>query len=96
MDPNRHSGLRPSLAGRPWFWETSAHAAMRFISKLRHGASSVAAEGGLGRLAVIVGERERRLSMRWAGRRLRKPERRSMSRNRRPGLAKGLSGPTPP
>jgi len=42
----------------------SASAAMRFISKLRHGASSVTAEGGLGQLAAIAGERERRLAMR--------------------------------
>jgi hypothetical protein len=29
---------------------------MRIISKLRHGASSVAAEGRLGQLAGIAGE----------------------------------------
>ena len=59
--PRSTSELKKSVYG---YRETYSSAAMRFISKLRHGASSVAAEGGLGRLAAIAGERERRLSMR--------------------------------
>ncbi len=36
---------------------------MSFISKLRHGGLSVAAEGRLGQMAATVGERERGLPM---------------------------------